>query len=76
MLAASVQLAFELRARDFRLLVKRQQPLALAARLHGPLEEPRVLDRRRRLQRQRVQQLELGRRVGHGHRAAERNHAE
>ena len=57
-------------------LVQRQQPLALVRRLHGALEQPRVLDRRRRLQRQRVQQLQLGGRVRHRHRAAERDDAD
>ena len=45
------------------------------AGLDRPLEQPRVLDRGRGLQRQRVQQLELGGRVGHRQRAAERHHA-
>ena len=71
-----LELAFELGARHLRLLVQRQQPLALARRLHRPLEQPRVLDRGRRLQRQRVQQLELGGRVGHRQRAAKRDHAD
>ena len=46
------------------------------AGLDRALEQPRVLDRRRRLQRQRVQQLELGGGVGHRQRAAERDHAD
>ena len=42
----------------------------------GALEQPRVLDRGRRLQRQRVEQLQLGGGVRHRQRAAERDDAD
>jgi hypothetical protein len=70
------ELALELRPGELGGLMQRLQPLALLCRQDCALEQPRVLDRRRRLQRQRVHQLQLGGRVRHGRRAAERDDAD
>ena len=51
------------RAGDLELLVERRQPLAVPGGLHRPLEQPGVLDGRRGLEGEGVEQLQVGRRV-------------